>query len=469
MISLTKVQAEGLSLAQFTAKNGELWCLVGGNGSGLAAFVDVLAGAVPFKAEQCQLPTHLGLLSFKQQQSIFEAELQKDDTDFINRLDPGTPARDFLTDIDRYRDQIELFNMAGLLDRGYRQLSSGQARKLCILQNITAGADFLVLENPYEGLDQASCRELDRVLSRLREQGLGIVVLVNNSTDIPTGTSHLGLFAQGQLTLRGPVAACKADILQTLAKQKPLFQVRVDDLQKARPQTDPGGNNLVTLNNGFARYGDVEVFNGLNLAINRGDHTLISGPNGCGKSTLLQIITGDHPLCYANDLTMFGRKRGTGETIWELKRYMGIVSADLHRNYRVAGSGLATVLSGLFDSIGLYDTPTKAQQQQGKHLMERLGLAAKMGRPFREFSYGEQRLLLLARALIKAPELLILDEPTQGLDEGNRKALLDFLEQIAAEDLATIVYVSHREDEYRPFFTQHIQFKSGTSQQASHT
>ena len=222
------------------------------------------------------------------------------------------------------------------------------------------------------------------------------------------------------------------------------------------------------MKNGFARYGEVEVFAGLDLTINRGDHTLITGPNGCGKSTLLQILTGDHPLCYANDLIMFGKKRGSGESIWELKRQMGIVSPDLHRNHRVSGSGLAIVLSGLFDTIGLYDAPSQAQQQRARRWLERLGMAARAGQPFRRLSYGEQRLLLLARALIKGPQLLILDEPTQGLDEGNRRALLDFLAEIAAEQLATIVYVSHRQDEFRPFFSQQIRFsQSATAPEAT--
>ena len=113
------------------------------------------------------------MLSFKRQQSIFEAELRQDDTDFLNRLDPGTPARDFLIDIENYRHLIDLFSLSDSLDRGYRQLSSGQARKLCLLQQITRGVTFLVLENPYEGLDRASCREFDRMLAGLRYQGSG--------------------------------------------------------------------------------------------------------------------------------------------------------------------------------------------------------------------------------------------------------------------------------------------------------
>lgn len=459
MLVIEQLTADGLRIGRFAAGPGEAWCLVGGNGSGIEQFCEVVAGeAVGCRAKRLSLPPDLGVLSFKRQQSIFEAELRKDDTDFLDRLDPGTPARAFLTDIDRHRHLIELFAFAGLLDRGYRQLSSGQARKLCLLQLITRGIGQLVLENPYEGLDRASCAELDRVLAGLRDQDLGLLALVNNSADIPDWCTHLAAFRDGTIAVQGPRAEVLAEVTGWLAHQPPLFQVTVEDFGQDRQPEETTGANLVTLRHGFARYGEVEVFAGLDLTIDRGDHTLITGPNGCGKSTLLQLISGDHPLCYANDLTLFGRRRGSGESIWELKRRMGILSPDLHRNHHVAGSGLATVVSGLFDSIGLYTRPSEAQLQLGRRWLQRLGLTHKAQQPFRRMKYGEQRLLLLARALIKSPQLLLLDEPTQGLDEPNRKALLDFLAGIADRRLTTIVYVSHRPDEYREFFRRHVRF-----------
>jgi len=462
MMKVERLVGPGLRIDRFHAESGQAWGLIGGNGSGIEQFSDVIAGeTTDFSADVLRLPANLGLLSFKRQQSIFEAELRKDDTDFLNRLDPGSPARAFLTDIDSHRDLIELFALDDLLDRGYRQLSSGQARKLCLLQQITRGVDFLILENPYEGLDLASCSELDRVLGQLRDQGMGLLLLVNNPGDLPPWCTHLGAFAEGALALQGVRGETEADIRALFSRQPPLFRVSAEELRRERraeATPTPEGDVLIELRQGFARYDEVEVFNGLDLVVRRGDHTLITGPNGCGKSTLLQIVAGDHPLCYVNDLTVFGRRRGSGESIWELKRRMGLVSPDLHRNHRVAGSALAIVLSGLFDSIGLYTRPSSAQQQLGRRWLGRLGLEAKAGLPFRQLHYGEQRLILLARALIKGPPLLILDEPTQGLDEANRMALLDALEGIAAEQLATILYVSHRLDEHRPFFRQQIRF-----------
>jgi molybdate transport system ATP-binding protein len=135
---------------------------------------------------------------------------------------------------------------------------------------------------------------------------------------------------------------------------------------------------------------------------------------------------------------------------------MGIVSADLQRNYHIGGDVLSCVVSGFFDSIGVYQKPDHAQVQQARRWLAWIGLDQQRAQPFKGLSFADQRLVLIARALIKAPPLLILDEPTQGLDESNRTAVLDFIESVAARGITTIVYVSHRRDEQRSFFVQHL-------------
>ncbi len=463
LLHLRALETSALRIDEFTVHRGEAWGILGDTASGMEVLIRLLDGELSLvRSGVCQLPPRLGLASFARQQRFFEEELRRDDTDFLDRPDPGTPARAFLHNAEMHSELIRLFNLEQVLDRGYRSLSSGESRKIGILRELTKGVRLLALEHPFDGLDQTSCRELDAQLALLHAQGLTLLFLCSDAVDLPRCCTHLALMREGSLSLCGPAADIRPLLQAAAAGTQPLFQARVEDMRAnsaaGDTTTEADSGPLVLLQGGFARYGEVEVFTGLDLCIRPGEHTLITGPNGCGKSTLVQLITGDHPLCYSNDLRLFGRRRGSGESIWEVKRHMGIVSNDMHRNHRVGGTALAIVLSGLFDSIGLYTRPTATERRLGLRWLSWLGLEEKASRPFNRLSYGTQRLLLLGRALIKQPRLLLLDEPTQGLDSANRKALLDFLERAAAERLCTIVYISHRQDECRSFFRQHLEF-----------
>ncbi len=471
-MKIINARSKHLIIDQFMATAQEAWCLVGSNHSGIEDFFTLLDGkSQDIHADLMDLPQSLGILSFSRQQEVFEEELKKNDTDFLDKIDPGTPAASFLENAQAHADLIKALDMTDSMDKGYRQLSTGQSRKLMLLAQITKGVAYLAIQAPYEGLDPVSCRELDRALALLHQQGIGILITVNNGEDIPDFCTHAGLIAHGRLDLMGPRKDILSALKKKLSQEDPDFQVSVKELIQDQNSAEiirevPGLGSkkktsivteLVRLKNGFAGYGGKTIFTALNLRIHTGDHTLVTGSNGCGKSTLLQLITGDHPACYQNDLRIFGIQRGTGESIWELKKEMGIVSSDLHRNYYVPGNTLHCIISGLFDSIGLYQKYTCQNEHQAIKWLERTGLIQEAKTPFRQLSYANQRLVLIARALIKVPRLLILDEPTQGLDELNRKAVLDFLEQVAQENLSTLLYVSHRQDEFRNFFKYRIQ------------
>jgi molybdate transport system ATP-binding protein len=241
------------------------------------------------------------------------------------------------------------------------------------------------------------------------------------------------------------------DIQGLLAFNPQLLPPWPEPLLQAAPP-DP----LVVLHKGRVSYGETIIFDNLELTINKGSHTLLTGPNGSGKSTLLNLLTGDHPQCYGNDLTLFGHKRGSGETIWELKRRIGIVSPGLHRDHRVPGSALHIVLSGFFDSIGLYEEVSATQIHHAKRWLALVNLSHHNNTAFKQLSYGEQRLVLIARALVKQPLLLILDEPTQGLDEVNRHRVMYFLEHLSSQTQTTIIMASHRLDERLPLFQNFV-------------
>ena len=447
----------GIFIQDFKVEPGEAWCVLGANRSGIEAFFSLLAakgaGAV---ASCCEIPHKLALVSFKQQQQIYEAELKNDDSDFLDRIDPGTLACEFIADVEESAELITAFNLQGCLDQGFRELSSGQTRKLLLLVACTDMPECLLIEAPYEGLDQQGRTELNQALQQLHQRGSSIVLFITNRSDIPSWAGHLELVGQGQLLWQGNTARCPAHMLQNTVGGTAGFRAAGEALNASASAACSATAPLVQLRQGHAAYRGTDVFRHLELSIYPGQHTLVTGSNGSGKSTLLQVLSGDHPACYKNELHMFGIKRGSGESIWDIKKNLGIVSSALHRSYHVNCSALECVVSGFFDSIGVYRQPDWSQRQQARAWLQWLGLLELQECPFRALDYADQRLLLIARALIKNPPLLILDEPTQGLDEANRHAVLDFVAQIAARELSTVVYVSHREDEQRPFFTQHL-------------
>lgn len=437
---------------------GQTWCILGDNRSGIDRLLALLCGdRGSCSADILDLPADPDFITFQGQQELFEQELRNDDSDFLDRVDPGTLVREFLPN---YADHLPLLKSFGLdqcLNLGYRQLSSGQSRKLLFLQKLTNGVQTLIIQNPYDGLDEQSCRELDSALHHLSQRDLELILFINSQNDIPPWCSHLALIQSGRLDIAGP----RDQVREQLAdrKSRPILDTPpVIELYPACTAIKcKQREELIHLRRGFAAYGDNALFQGLDLTIHTGDHTLITGPNGCGKSTLLDIITGDNPKCYANRLRIFGRRRGSGESIWDIKKQMGIVSPTLHRNHRVVGTPLHVILSGLHDSIGLYAKVHNPEIKKARQWLEWLSLQDKGTLPFRRLTFAEQRLVLIGRALIKRPKLLILDEPTQGLDDTNRSTLLDLLEKIVERKMATILFVSHRRDEQRPFFTQQIQ------------
>lgn len=453
-----------LEINELVTHPGETWCILGKNDSGVDLFPHLFSKNLePFSAEILQLPESPSLLSFTVQQEIFEEEIRNDDTDFLDKIDPGTLVRDFLPGYESHLPLITALAMDHCLDLGYRQLSSGQSRKLTLLQKLIDGATCLIIHNPYDGLDVQSCHELNQVLLHLKDNLIETILVVNCENDVPECCSHLALIGAGKLLHAGTMEQIRPLIANFLQPRDTEPAPLTNQHSVTNASESPMKDELIRLQNGFASYGENTIFKGLNLTIHAGEHTLITGKNGCGKSTLLDILIGDNPKCYANDLRIFGKQRGSGESIWELKKHMGIVSPTLHREHRVPGNALQVVLSGLYDSIGLYKTVHKPEIETAMRWLSWLSLSEKSKTPFKRLTFAEQRLVLIGRALIKQPRLLILDEATQGLDDMHRARLLDLLKKIADNNICTILFVSHRQDEHRPFFIQRIELGSYAS------
>jgi molybdate transport system ATP-binding protein len=194
-------------------------------------------------------------------------------------------------------------------------------------------------------------------------------------------------------------------------------------------------------------YGKARILRDIDWTVQRGEHWALLGPNGAGKTTLLSLILGDHPQAYANHVALFGRRRSSGESIWEIKQRIGWVAPELHLYHPRNITGLRVVESGFYDSVGLYRACSQTQRQMAQQWMKRLGIEDYADLPFAKLSEGEQRLVLLARALVKDPLLLILDEPCQGLDAQNRERVRQIVDTIGRHRDISIIYVTHNADE----------------------
>jgi molybdate transport system ATP-binding protein len=420
-----------------------LTLVTGPNGSGKSsaarALVDSVVGAE--------------LLSAESQQAFYEAELESDESNFQEAVDHGRSVAELLGPQGRRHPLFAAFRLDALWQRGYRILSTGEARKVLLLQAVLRAPALLVLDEPFDGLDRAAQAELAQAVVQV-SQGLPVVV-------VGTFRAHELPFAAG--TLREIVVLEQHREVFRGTPRDFLARTERPALRRAPPPVELGRWHepldpslpLVDLKNGRVAYGELIVFEQLDFHVASGQHTLIEGPNGSGKTTLLEMLTGDLPQAYSNDLRLFGRRRGSGETVWDIKKHVGLVSSRLHRDYRVGGCVEEVLLSGLYDTIGVYQKPEPSHRVRARAWLEWLDLGVAPDAAFRELSFGQQRFVLIARAAIKLPPLLVLDEPTSGLDADNRARALELVESLCSQHKSTVLMVTHRADE-RAFWQDRI-------------
>jgi len=312
---------------------------------------------------------------------------------------------------------------------------------------------LLILDDPFDGLDRAACGELAHAIVHVAAHHPVVVVGTFGGRDLPFPVASLRAVAVISERRLGFLGTAQ-EFLSRGADRPHHHPAPPVDLGSWYAPLDPG-LPLVKLVDGHVAYGEQSVFEHLDFTVAAGQHTLVEGPNGSGKSTLLEMITGDHPQAYSNELYLFGRRRGSGETVWDIKKNVGVVSSRLHRDYRVGGSVEEVLLSGLFDSIGVYQQPAPSHRARAHAWLDWLQLGLAPGASFRELSFGQQRLVLIARAAIKVPPLVVMDEPTSGLDGDNRERVLELVQSLCTQQKSTVLMVTHRADE-RAFWQQRI-------------
>ena len=322
-----------------------------------------------------------------------------------------------------------LMGMEPLLDKVVIALSSGELRKMQLVKTLMANPKTLILDNPFIGLDSEARAMLSEQLQQLRQQGMTLYLLVARPNEIPEYTDEV----------RGE--RC---------------EVRGERCEVRDERCEVRGEKIVELRDVTIRYGNRTILDRLSWTIRQGEHWALQGRNGSGKSTLLSLICADNPQSYACDITLFGHQRGSGESIWDIKRRIGYVSPELHRSYQRNLPALSIVASGLKDTVGLYVRATDEDKQQCLKWMQRFGIEHLAQRSFTQLSSGEQRLILVCRAFVKSPDLLILDEPMHGLDMPRQQLVKDIINDYCSDPQKTLIMVTHYDEELPSCINRHL-------------
>ncbi|UYA59568.1 Putative molybdenum transport ATP-binding protein modF [Pectobacterium sp. F1-1] len=457
-----------LRLDELMLDENQCWAFVGANGSGKSALARALSGELPLlrgeRTTEFQRPVRL---SFEQLQKLVSDEWQRNNTDLLSEGEDDTGRttaeviQDSFNDPERCQQLARQFGIAHLLERRFKYLSTGETRKAMLCQALMPQPDLLILDEPFDGLDVASRQQLADELRKLAGTGYMLVLILNRFDDIPDFINHVGVLADCTLTRLGEreTILSEALVAQLAFSEKLSGSSLPEPEDPLRYMTLPADEARIQLRNGVVQYNDRPILHALTWDVLPGQHWQIVGPNGAGKSTLLSLITGDHPQGYSNDLTLFGRKRGSGETIWDIKRHIGYVSSSFHLDYRVSTSVRNVILSGFFDSIGIYQAVSDRQRHLTEQWLTLLGLNdAIADTPFQSLSWGQQRLTLIARALVKHPALLILDEPLQGLDPLNRQLVRRWLDILIGEGETQLLFVSHHAEDAPECITHRLTF-----------
>ena len=471
----------------------EHWAILGPNGAGKSTFVRALWGGVPllkgkilFHFSDSKTEAHplsqreaIGYVSFETHQRLMEhEELQEDLRAFANKTDEVTTARDVifsgilanrpLTPEDDVRcDEIaDLLEIRPLLQKNITSLSTGEMRKTLIARALIKAPKLLILDEPFDGLDETARRSLAESIDQLMTDSVRVILVVHRLEEIVPRTTHVLFIKEGQLFMQGPkeylltsenlseLYGCPLELERDNGKYLVSYGKDGSQPVAIAPVAEEKDSNvpeilpefLIEMKDTTVQYHGLVVLDHLNWVMRRGENWAILGPNGSGKSTILKLILGDNLQGYANQVILFGRQKGTGETLWEIKKRIGAVSSELQVQYRKKMSAFDVIASGFYDSIGLYQFPTQEQKKIVDRWIQGLRIEDIARQPFHQLSYGQRRMILLARAMVKSPALLIVDEPCHGLDIPNRKRVLDILERIGHTQTNLLYVTNHKEE-----------------------
>lgn len=465
-------------------RKGEQVAIVGENGSGKTRLVDILTGKLPLLRNEVAYdfsPSPYPLISDNIKSITFRDSYGDHDGTYYYQqrwnqhdIDESVPTVGQLLEecfrnnlnqdetANRRREELRdklysLFHLEDLVDKRIITLSSGELRKFQLTKTLLAAPKVLIMDNPYIGLDSGAREQLSELLTKLIEEtDLQVILILSRVSDIPEFITHI-------------IPVKDLEVLPKMERNEFLQQTReeanfdrneivslLNELQQNGSESDITSDDILKFNNIHIQYGNRVILDQLNWQVKKGEKWALKGQNGAGKSTLLSLVCADNPQSYACDIELFGKKRGSGESIWDIKKQIGYVSPEMHRAYLKDMPALDIVASGLNDSVGLYVRPKPEQREICVKWMELFGIAHLKDSTFLKISSGEQRLCLLARAFVKNPPLLILDEPLHGLDHSNRERVKFIIQKFAEKPEKTLIMVTHYEEDLPPVMNHEL-------------
>ena len=467
---------------------GEQIAICGDNAAGKSRLVEIITGHYPLlqnsvyydfdtTGAEAGTPTQKRLISEQLRFISFRDSYGDQDGTYYYQqrwnqhdIDENTPtAGALLEKIEEHRPGLRnelyrMFNLEGVLDKYIISLSSGELRKFQLTRTLLTEPRVLIMDNPFIGLDNTTRNSLKELLEKLTQTTeLTVILVLSKYDDIPEFITHV--VPVKQLKVKEKLTRDK--FLKSIYTTTKVLPQNQEEWILNLPQKDisaisfypQNGGEILNFQDVSIQYGNRTILKNINWTVCEGERWALQGENGAGKSTLLSLVCADNPQSYACNISLFGHRRGTGESIWQIKKHIGYVSPEMHRAYLRDLPAIDIVASGLSDSVGLYTRPRPEQRDICHRWMEVFGIGHLKDNTFLRLSSGEQRLCLLARAFVKDPELLILDEPLHGLDLTNRKRVREVIRAFCQRKHKTLVMVTHYQDELPEGITHNITLK----------
>lgn len=449
----------------FSWKKGQHWAIIGQSGKELTAFLETLRGTTVVSSGEIhrhfahsysndknaggEVHSFRDLMAYVSQR--YELKNRSNQQNFYFQQRFNSSESESTATVEEYLNQIEakvegpwtaekatkILNLNHLLDQSLLKLSNGETRRLVLAAGLMKQPLIYLMDQPMTGLDAKTRAEFGVILGEMIQAGIH-VMLTTSPDEIPEGITHVAELNSSGIS---KTWTRKDFSPQEHISKNPNWDW--DLLKRLMPDESSKNELLIRLEDVSIHYGQKQILHNLSWEVRSGERWLVKGPNGSGKSTLISLLIGENPQAYSQNIFLFDRKRGTGESIWDVKRPIGFMAPELSRFFPANQTCRKVILSGLFDTMGLFKKTSAEQEAKAESWMKLFDLEAEKNIPIQRLPLAQQRWTLLARALIKQPKILILDEASQGLDDLQKTLFKQTIEKVCSFSSISLIFVSH--------------------------